>query len=103
MSKVSEVENTVKESIKQAISPILDKVRSFIPSTGSGWLDFSKAQSVLSKLNELRQWIPIVITEPFSPLWLVDVLSVDNATAPAIANAIHTLITSYSPPLGVIS
>jgi len=39
----------------------------------------------------------------FSPLWLVDLLSVDNITAPAIANAIHTLITTVSPPLGALA
>jgi hypothetical protein len=106
MLKIKEAESKVKESVKQALSPILDKVKSFIPSTGSGsgggW-DFSKAQNVLSKINELRQWMPVVITEPFSPLWLVDLLSVDNITAPAIANAIHTLITAFSPPLGAIT
>jgi len=106
MSKISEVESKVKESVKSALSPVLDKVKSFIPSTGSGsggGLDFSKAQDVLKKIDELRKWIPLVITEPFSPLWLVDLLSVDNATAPAIANAIHTLITSFSPPLGALA
>ncbi|MCI4454825.1 MAG: hypothetical protein JHC25_07795 [Thermodesulfobacterium sp.] len=104
MNKVAEVERTVKESVKQAVGPILDKVKSFIPvGSGGGGLDFSKAQNILSKINELRQWIPLVITEPFSPLWLLDVLSVDNATAPVIANAIHTLVSSYSPPLGAIS
>jgi hypothetical protein len=101
MNKVVEVEKTAKESVKKAVGPVIDKVKSFIPSSG-GRADLSKAQNVLSKLNELRQWVPLVITEPFSPLWLVDVLSVDNATAPAIANAVHTLITSASPPLGAL-
>jgi hypothetical protein len=103
MNKVAEVEKTAKESVKQVVGPVIDKVKSFIPVGSGGGLDFSKAQDVLSKLNELRQWIPLVITEPFSPLWLVDLLSVDNATAPAVANAIHTLITSVSPPLGALS
>jgi hypothetical protein len=104
MNKVSEVEKTAKESVKKAVGPVVEKVKGFIPSTGSGGgADFSKAQNVLSKINELRQWIPLVITEPFSPLWLVDLLSVDNATAPAIANAIHTLISSVSPPLGALA
>jgi hypothetical protein len=106
MKKVAEVERTAKEAVKKAVSPVLDKVKSFIPSTGSGsggGLDFSKAQDVLKKINDFRQWIPLVITEPFSPLWLVDLLSVDNYTAPAIANAIHTLITAFSPPLGALA
>jgi len=104
MSKVNEVENKVKENIKSALGPVLDKVKGFIPSTGSGGsMDFSKAKDILTKLNDLRKWIPLVITEPFSPLWLVDLMSVDNVTAPAIANAIHTLITSFSPPLGALS
>jgi hypothetical protein len=104
MNKVAEAERTAKESVRKAVRPVVEKVRSFIPSTGSGGgADLSKAQNVLSKINELRQWIPLVITEPFSPLWLVDLLSVDNATAPAIANAIHTLITSVSPPLGLLA
>jgi hypothetical protein len=106
MKKVAEVERTAKDSVKRVVSPVIEKVRSFIPSTGSGsggGLDFSKAQDVLKKINELRQWIPLVITEPFSPLWLVDLLSVDNATAPAIANAIHMLITAASPPLGALA
>jgi hypothetical protein len=104
MNKVAEVERTAKESVRRVVRPIVENVRSFIPSAGSGGgADFSKAQNVLSRINELRQRIPLVITEPFSPLWLVDVLSVDNATAPAIANAIHTLITSFSPPLGAVA
>jgi hypothetical protein len=104
MNKIAEVERTAKESVKKAVGPVIEKVKSFIPSTGSGGgADLSKAQNVLSKINEFRQWIPLVITEPFSPLWLVDLLSVDNATAPAIANAIHTLITSVSPPLGALA
>jgi len=104
MKKVSEVEKTVKESVKKALGPVIDKIKSFIPGSGPGGsADLSKAQNVLSKINEFRQWIPLVITEPFSPLWLVDLLSVDNITAPAIANAIHTLITSVSPPLGALA
>jgi hypothetical protein len=106
MGKVKEVENKAKESVKSALSPVLQKVKEFIPSTGSGSggsLDFSKAQDVLNKLNELRKWVPVVITEPFSPLWLIDLMSMDNFTAPAIANAIHTLITSFSPILGAIT
>jgi len=106
MDKIAEVERTAKESVKRVVGPVVEKVRGFIPSTGSGsggGADFSKAQDVLNKLNELRKWIPLVITEPFSPLWLVDLLSVDNATAPAIANAIHTLITAISPPLGALA
>jgi hypothetical protein len=103
MKKVEEVEKTVKESVKKALGPVIEKVKSFIPGSGSGGgVDFSKAQNVLSKINDLRQWIPLVITEPFSPLWLVDMLSVDNITAPAIANAIHTLISSFSPILGAL-
>jgi hypothetical protein len=111
MGKVKEAENKVKESVKSALAPVLQKVKEFIPSKGSGSggggsdgsFDFSKAQDVLSKLNELEKWVPVVITEPFSPLWLIDLMSVDNATAPAIANAIHTLITSFSPILGAIT
>jgi hypothetical protein len=103
MNKVAEVEKTAKESVKKVVGPVVEKVKSFIPSTGSGGADFSKAQNVLNKINELRQWIPLVITEPFSPLWLVDLLSVDNATAPAIANAIHTLVSTVSPPLGALA
>jgi len=104
MNKVAEVEKTAKESVKKVVGPVIEKVKSFIPGSGSGGgLDFSKAQNVLSKIDEFRQWIPLVITEPFSPLWLVDLLSVDNATAPAIANAIHTLITFVSPPLGALA
>ena len=106
MGKVKEVENKAKESVKSALAPVVQKVKEFIPSTGSGsggGLDFSKAQDVLNKLNELRKWVPVVITEPFSPLWLIDLMSVDNFTAPAIANAIHTLITSFSPILGAIT
>ena len=108
MGKVKEVENKAKESVKSALAPVVQKVKEFIPSTGSGsgsggGLDFSKAQDVLNKLNELRKWVPVVITEPFSPLWLIDLMSVDNITAPAIANAIHTLITSFSPILGAIT
>jgi len=103
MNKVAEVEKTAKESVKKVVGPVIEKVKSFIPGSGSGGgLDFSKAQNVLSKINEFRQWIPLVITEPFSPLWLVDLLSVDNITAPAIANAIHTLISSFSPILGAL-
>jgi len=102
MSKVAEVERTAKESVKKAVGPVVERVKSFIPSSG-GRADLSKAQNVLNKMNEFRQWMPLVITEPFSPLWLVDVLSVDNYTAPAIANAIHTLMTSASPPLGVLA
>ena len=109
MGKVKEVENKVKESVKSALSPVVQKVKEFIPSTGSGSggsggsLDFSKAQDVLNKLNELRKWVPVVITEPFSPLWLIDLMSVDNITAPAIANAIHELINSFSPILGTLA
>jgi hypothetical protein len=108
MDKVKEVENKVKESVKNALAPITNAVKEFIPSTGSGSgsggsLDFSKAQNVLNKLNELRQWVPVVITEPFSPLWLVDLMSVDNYTAAAIAKAIHTLINSFSPILGALA
>jgi hypothetical protein len=102
MNKVAEVERTAKESVKKVVGPVIDKVKSFIPGSG-GSADFSKAQNVLSKINEFRQWIPLVITEPFSPLWLVDLLSVDNITAPAIANAIHTLISSFSPILGALA
>jgi len=102
MNKVAEVEKTAKESVKRAVGPVIDKVKSFIPSSG-GRADLSKAQDVLNKMNEFRKWIPLVITEPFSPLWLVDVLSVDNATAPAIANAIQTMMTSASPPLGALA
>jgi hypothetical protein len=103
MKKVAEVEKTAKESVKKAVGPVIDKIKSFIPGSGPGGsADFSKAQNVLSKINEFRQWIPLVITEPFSPLWLVDLLSVDNITAPAIANAIHTLISSFSPILGAL-
>ena len=104
MNKVAEVEKTAKESVKKVVGPVIEKVKSFIPGSGSGGgLDFSKAQNVLSKIDEFKRLIPLVITEPFSPLWLVDLLSVDNATAPAIANAIHTLITSFSPPSGAIT
>ncbi len=103
MKKVAEVEKTAKESVKKVVGPVIDKVKSFIPAGSGGSADFSKAQNVLSRINEFRQWIPLVITEPFSPLWLVDLLSVDNATAPAIANAIHTLITSFSLPLGALA
>ncbi len=103
MNKVGEVEKTAKESVKKVVAPVLEKVKGFIPAGSGGGTDFSKAQNVLSKLNEFRQWIPLVITEPFSPLWLVDLLSVDNATAPAVANAINTLITSFSPPLGALA
>ncbi len=106
ISKVNEFENQVKEKLKAAVSPVVDKIKSFIPSvgsgSGSGSFDFSKAKDILTKLNDLRKWIPLVITEPFSPLWLVDLLSVDNYTAPLIANAIHTLITSVSPPAGAL-
>uniref|UniRef100_A0A7C5X4S3 Uncharacterized protein n=1 Tax=Thermocrinis ruber TaxID=75906 RepID=A0A7C5X4S3_9AQUI len=106
INKVSEVEKTAKESVKKVVGPVIEKVKSFIPSVGSGGgggLDLSKAQDILKKINDLRKWIPLVITEPFSPLWLVDLLSVDNITAPAIANAIHTLISSFSPPLGLLA
>jgi hypothetical protein len=110
MGKVKEVENKAKESVKSALAPVVQKVKEFIPSTGSGsgggsggGLDFSKAQDVLNKLNELRKWVPVVITEPFSPLWLIDLMSVDNITAPAIANAIHELINSFSPILGTLA
>jgi hypothetical protein len=103
MNKVAEVEKTAKESVKKVVGPVIEKVKGFIPSGSGGGADFSKAKDVLNKINELRQWIPLVITEPFSPLWLVDLLSVDNATAPAIANAIHTLITAISPPLGALA
>jgi hypothetical protein len=105
MSKINEVESTITGAVKNALAPITNAVKQFIPSTGSGSngsLDFSKAQDLLKKLNDLRKWIPVVITEPFSPLWLVDLLSVDNYTAAAIANAIHTLITAFSPPLGAL-
>ncbi len=97
MGKVAEAERTAKEDVKRAVGPVIEKVKGFIPGA-----DFSKAQNVLNKMNELGKDLPLVITEPFSPLWLVDLLSVDNATAPAIANAIHNLITSFSPPLGVL-
>ncbi len=94
MGKINEVENKVKSSVKTALSPVLDKIKGFIPSSSSG--------GILTKLNELRKWIPLVITEPFSPLWLVDLMSVDNYTVPVIANAIHTLITSFSPPASAL-
>jgi len=104
MNKVGEAEKTAKENVKKAAGPVIDRVKGFIPSTGSGGgLDLSKAQNVLNKINELRQWVPLVITEPFSPLWLVDLLSVDNRTAPVIANAINTMITTASPPLGALA
>ncbi len=106
MEKVAEAERTAKENVKKAVGPVIEKVKGFIPSTGSGsggGPDFSKAQSVLNKMNELGKDLPLVITEPFSPLWLVDLLSVDNATAPAVANAINTLITSFSLPLGALA
>ena len=108
MNKVAEVEKTAKENVKKVVGPVIEKVKGFIPSTGSGsggggGEAFSKAKDVLGKINKLKEWVPLVITEPFSPLWLVDLLSVDNATAPAIANAIHTLITSFSPILGAIT
>lgn len=107
MNKVTEFENKVKQEVRQALKPITDKISGFIPSLskgggGGGGFDFSKAQDILKKLNDLRKWIPLVISEPFSPLWLVDTLSVDNYTAPAIANAIRTLINSFSPPAGAL-
>jgi len=98
MNKVAEVEKTAKESVKRVVGPVVERVKGFIPGT-----DFSKAQNVLNKMNEFRKDLPLVITEPFSPLWLVDLLSVDNATAPAIANAIDTLIKTASPPLGALA
>jgi hypothetical protein len=103
MNKVAEVEKTAKENVKKVVGPVIDKVKSFIPAGSGGSADFSKAQNVLSRIDEFRRWIPLVITEPFSPLWLVDLLSVDNRTAPAIANAINTLITTASPPLGSLA
>ncbi len=103
MKKVAEVEKTAKENVKKVVGPVIDKVKSFIPAGSGGSADFSKAQNVLSRIDEFRRWIPLVITELFSPLWLVDLLSVDNTTAPAIANAIHTLITSFSLPLGALA
>ncbi len=98
MEKAAEVERTAKDSVKRVVGPVIEKVKGFIPGA-----DFSKAKNVLNKMNELGKDLPLVITEPFSPLWLVDLLSVDNATAPAIANAINTLITSFSPPLGALA
>jgi hypothetical protein len=98
INKVSEVERTAKDSVRQVVGPVANRVRSFIPGG-----DFSKAREMLNRMNEFRQWMPLVITEPFSPLWLIDLLSVDNTTAPAIANAINTLITSFSPPLGALA
>ncbi len=98
MEKAAEAEKTATDSVKRVVGPVIEKVKGFIPER-----DFSKAQSVLNKMNELGKDLPLVITEPFSPLWLVDLLSVDNATAPAIANAINTLITSFSPPLGALA
>ena len=98
MEKAAEAERTAKDSVKRVVGPVLEKVKGFIPGA-----DFSKAQNLLNKMNELGKDLPLVITEPFSPLWLVDLLSVDNATAPAVANAINTLITSFSPPLGALA
>jgi hypothetical protein len=92
--KVAEVERNAKDRVNRTLSPVVERVKGFTPSN---------AQEVLSKMDELRKWVPVVITEPFSPLWLVDLLSVDNATAPAIANAIQTMITSVSPPLGALA
>lgn len=106
MGKVNQVESEIKDKVKSAIAPITEKIKSFIPSVGSGsskTYNFSKAQDILKKLNDLGKWIPLVITEPFSPLWLVDLMSVDNYTAPMIANAINTLIASYSPPAGALA
>jgi hypothetical protein len=103
MGRVAEVERTAKESVRRAVEPVVERVKSFIPSGPGGSADFSRAKNVLNRMNEFRQWIPLVITEPFSPLWLVDLLSVDNATAAAIANAIQTLISTASPPLGALA
>jgi len=98
MNRVEEAERDAKDNVKRVVGPVIEKVKGFIPGR-----DFSKAQNVLDRVKELGKDLPLVITEPFSPLWLVDLLSVDNATAPVIANAIQTLITSSSPPLGALA
>ncbi|MEM1679485.1 MAG: hypothetical protein QXD20_09690 [Ignisphaera sp.] len=101
INKVKEAEAKVKEGVKQALKPISDGLARFIPSRGGG-SDFSSAQELLQKVNELRKWTPVFFTELFSPIWLSDLLTPDNHTAPAIANAIQTLISAGNPIVGAL-
>ena len=98
---IKEVERRVREEVRRTLSPITQRFEKFLGGL-SGSESSSQARRFLQVVAQAQDYIPFWFTEPFSPIWLVDLLSPDQFTANALASAIVSAIQAQAPPLGLI-